>query len=64
MMCAKFQISEIDWEEFKKAGLRNFANLWEKARWKQTWHISRDSAEFSERVDIRFLNVRQCTCEF
>ena len=25
---------EIAWEEFKKVGLRNFANLWKKGQWK------------------------------
>ena len=53
------QISEIVWEEFEKVGLRHFVNLQNK----KAWPISRDSAQFSECVDIRFLNVQQSICE-
>ena len=49
---------------YEKVGLRNFANLQKKnGGWKWAWPISRHSAQFSERVDTRFLNVRQSICE-
>ena len=48
------EMSEIAWDEFEKVCLRHFANLREKnGRRKWAWPISRDSAQFSE-----FLNVQ------
>ena len=58
------QIGEIDWEELEKVGLRHLANLHNKTEGtKWVWPIARHSAQFSERVDIRFLNVQQSICE-
>ena len=57
MTCVIEQFSEITWEEFEKVGLQHFANLWQKTVGRNGC-ISRDSAKFSEHVDIRFFNVR------
>ena len=59
------QIGEITWEEFEKVGLHNFYEFAKKKQkktktkqgWK--WRISLDSAQFTKRVDIWFLNVQQ-----
>ena len=53
MLCAKFmQIGEIAWEELEKVGLQHFENCREKTEW--PWPIPRNSAPFTERMDIRF----------